>query len=98
VRRQFEAHAAELARAAAEVIIPAGGLPALLFREEQAFAVEGAVVLNPTPVAAKQAQTAVELRRLNGTGPSRASTFAMPSAEARAEYLEQMGGHAAGRA
>lgn len=98
VRRQFEAHAAELAREGVEVIIPAGGLPALLFRDERAFAVEGAVVLNPTPVAAKQAETAVALRRLNGTGPSRATTFALPSAEARAEYLDQMGGHAAGRA
>jgi allantoin racemase len=98
VRRQFEGHAAELARAGVEVVIPAGGLPALLFREEQGFTVEGAVVLNPTPVAAKTAEMAVELRRLNGTGPSRASTFALASPEARAEYLEQMGGHAVGRA
>jgi allantoin racemase len=98
VRRQFEQHASELARDGVEVVLPAGGLPALLFREEHGFEVDQAVVLNPTPVAAKQAELAVELRRLNGTGPSRASTFAVPSKQARSEYVEEMGGHAAGRA
>lgn len=89
VRRQFVEQAAPLAAAGAEVIIPAGGLPALLMRAEHGFEVGGAIVLNPTPVAAKQAQAAVELRRLNGTGTSRHSTFAKPSPEARREYLEQ---------
>jgi allantoin racemase len=98
VRRQFVTQASELARAGVEVIVPAGGLPALLFREEHAFAVDGAVILNPTPVAALHAQTAVKLRRLNGTETSRASTFARPSEQARTEYVEQMGGHAAVRA
>jgi allantoin racemase len=98
VRRQFVSQAQELARGGVEVIVPAGGLPALLFRNERGFAVDGAVVLNPTPVAAWQAQTAVKLRRLNKTLPSRASTFAKPSEEARREYVEHMGGHAAMRA
>ena len=80
VRRQFVEQAAPLAAAGAEVIIPAGGLPALLLRDEREFAVDGAAVLNPTPVAAKQAQLAFELRRLNGTVTSRHSTFAKPSA------------------
>jgi allantoin racemase len=98
VRRQFVTEAAEWARAGGEVIVPAGGLPALLFRDEHGFAVDGAVILNPTPVAALQGQAAVKLRRLNGTGASRASTFAKPSDEARTEYLEQMGGSVAMRA
>ncbi len=89
VRRQFIEQAAPLAAAGAEVIIPAGGLPALLLRDEPEFAVDGATVLNPTPVAAKHAEMAVQLKQLNGTGTSRHSTFAKPSAEARREYLEQ---------
>lgn len=89
VRRQFVEQAAPLVAAGAEVVIPAGGLPALLLRGEREFEVDGAPVLNPTPVAAKQAEIAVELRRLNGTGTSRHSTFAKPSPEARREYLEQ---------
>lgn len=89
VRRQFVEQAAPLVAAGAEVVIPAGGLPALLLRGEREFEVDGAAVLNPTPVAAKQAEIAGELRRLNGTGTSRHSTFAKPSPEARREYLEQ---------
>jgi allantoin racemase len=98
VKDQYVARALELATEGVEVIVSAGGLPALLFRDEQNFTVGGAVVLNPTPVAAWSAQTAIRLRRLSGTVTSRASTFASPSSEARAEYVEQMGGHAALRA
>lgn len=89
VRRQFVEQAAPLVALGAEIIIPAGGLPALLLRDERTLEIDGATVLNPTPVAAKQAEVAVELRRLNGTGTSRHSTFAKPSLEARREYLEQ---------
>ncbi len=91
VLRQFEEQARPLVAAGVEVLIPAGGLPALLFCERRGFAVDGAVVLNPIAVAAKQAEVAVNLRALNGTGPSRAATFARPSEEARAEFLEQAG-------
>jgi allantoin racemase len=91
VLRQFEAQARLLVAAGVEVLIPAGGLPALLFRERRGFAVDGAVVLNATAVAAKQAEVAVKLRTLNGTGPSRAATFARPSEEALAEFLEHAG-------
>jgi allantoin racemase len=93
VRRQFVEQARPLVDRAVEVIIPAGGLPALLFSEERGFEIDGAVVLNPTPVSARQAQTAVQLRELNDTAPSRRSTFALPSNDARREYLEQVGGH-----
>jgi len=98
VKDQFVTQARELARQGVEVVVAAGGLPALLFRDEHAFTVDGAVVLNPTPIAAWSAQAAVRLRRLSGTLASRASTFARPSEAARAEYVEQMGGHAAVRA
>ena len=95
VRRQFVAQAAPLAAAGVEIVIPAGGLPALLLRDEHDLEIGGATVLNPTAVTAKQAETAVELRRLSGTRTSRHSTFASPPREAREEYLEQMSGAAA---
>lgn len=91
VRSQFEAQARLLVEAGAEVIVPAGGLPALLFQALDRFAVDGAVVLNPTAVAAKQAEVAVALHRLNGTGPARIGTFARPSDDALAEFLAQAG-------
>lgn len=91
VRGQFEGQARSLVDAGAEVIVPAGGLPALLFQRIHGFAVDGAVVLNPTPVAAKLAEVAVALRRLNGTGPARVGMFARPSDEALAEFLAQAG-------
>ena len=89
VRRQFEQQARPLVEAGVEVLVPAGGLPALLLGRTEMLAIDGAVVLNATLVAAKQAELAVKLRRANGTGPSRASTFARPSAEAVEEFLEQ---------
>ena len=88
VRRQFEQQARPLVDAGVEVLVPAGGLPALLLAREE-LTIDGAVVLNATLVVAKQAEVAVKLRRANGTAPSRASTFAKPSREAVEEFLEQ---------
>lgn len=90
VRDQFEQHARALVDQGVEVVIPAGGLPALLFRDEQGFDLRGAVVLNPTAVAAKHAEMAVRLHRLAGVGPSRFGTFALASEAARREWLEQI--------
>jgi allantoin racemase len=93
IKRQFIEQAAPMAAAGVEVIIPAGGLPALLFRNEERFSVDGALVLNPTPVALGHAELAVRLRAQTGTGASRHSTFAPPSPEAREEFLNQVGDH-----
>jgi Asp/Glu/hydantoin racemase len=82
---QFEREARPLLERGAEVIVPAGGLPALILRERAGYEIDGAVVLNPTAVAAKAAEMAVKLARLNGTGASRRSTFAPPPPEAIAE-------------
>lgn len=95
ISAQFVAACAPLLHTGVEVIVPAGGLPALLFRDERDFALDGAVVLNPTTLAAKQAELAVKLRRIDGTGPSRRSTFALPGEAALAEYLELVGDHTA---
>ena len=52
----------------AEVIIPAGGLPMLLFARECPFVIDGALVLNGIAVVAKAAEMALALRRLTGVG------------------------------
>ena len=70
-----------------EVIIPAGGLPALLFSRLEHFGIGRATVLDPITVLAKMTETAVTLRRLNGTETSRAGTFQRPSAKALREFL-----------
>lgn len=93
VKAQFDDHAARLAEGGAEVVIPAGGLPALLFREEEGHRVNGAEILNPTAVLAAQAQTAAAMRSRSGFGTSRHSTFALAAPDVRAQFVEQLGGH-----
>jgi allantoin racemase len=90
VRAQFEQQARPLVEAGVEVLIPAGGLPALLFARDGLDEVDGAVILNPTLVVAKQAELAVRLRRANGTRPSRSGVFMRAPDEARREFLEQI--------
>ena len=91
VRRQFEERARPLVEQGVEVIVPAGGLPALLFGEAETLTIDGAVVLNASAVAAKHAELAVKLRRINGTRPSRASTFARAPGEALEELRQLVG-------
>jgi allantoin racemase len=69
-----------------DVIVPAGGYPMLLFGRERSFTVKGATVLNGLPVTIAAAETAVRLRRLNGTGTSRRASYALPVPEAVAEF------------
>jgi allantoin racemase len=87
VQSQFEALGRSLAAAGAEVLIPAGGLPALLLGTRPAYAVDGAVVLNANAIAAKQAEVAVKLRAISGTEPCRTGTFKRASAEAVDEFV-----------
>src|SRR5262245_30904747 len=65
-----------LVAAGAEVIIPAGGLPMLLFARERPFIIDGALVLNGISVVAKAAEMALALRRLTGSVVSRRGTYA----------------------
>lgn len=90
VRSQFEEQARPLVAAGVEVLIPAGGLPALLFARDGLDEIDGAVVLNPTLVAAKHAELAVRLKQMNGTRPSRSGAFMRASEAARREFVEQV--------
>jgi hypothetical protein len=65
-----------LVAAGAEVVIPAGGLPMLLFARECPFVIDGALVLNGIAVAAKAAEMALALCRLTGSVVSRRGTYA----------------------
>ena len=87
IESQFESLGRELVAAGAEVLVPAGGLPALLLGTRHGYAVDGAVVLNANAVAAKQAELAVKLAAISGTGPSRIGTFRPAPPAAVEEFL-----------
>lgn len=67
-----------LAQRGIEVILPAGGLPSLLFGDGLRLSAGEAVILDSISVAIKAAEMAVDLRRHNGTRVSRAATFMLP--------------------
>ena len=87
VRADFIEQVRPLVDAGAEVILPAGGLPMLLFARERPFVVDGALVLNGVAVAVKAAEMALALRDLTGAVVSRRGTYAKASAACVEEYL-----------
>ena len=87
VRDDFVTQVRPLVAEGAEIIIPAGGIPMLLFARECPFVIDGALVLNGIAVVAKAAEMAVALRRLAGSVVSRRGTYAKASASCVDEYL-----------
>lgn len=87
VREQFVAQVKPLIAAGAEVIIPAGGLPMLLFARECPFVVDGAPIMNGVAVVAKAAEMALALKAITKVGVSRRSTYAKAPPEAIREFL-----------
>jgi Asp/Glu/hydantoin racemase len=85
---RFRTSAETLIDAGAEVVISAGGLFGTLTLDEPGFEISGAAVLNPVAVALLTAQSAVRLRRLNGTGVSRAHTYPKAPVQAIDELRE----------
>jgi allantoin racemase len=86
--RDYAAAISALAKAGIEVILPAGGLPSLLFGADLAPHAGDGVVLDSIPIAVKAAEMAVELKRFNGTTVSRSGTFMLPSPAALAAVRE----------
>ena len=74
--------------AGADVIVPAGGLPMMLYAAEPGANIDGAPIVNGITVLAKTAEMAIKLRKLSGTGVSRRSNFAKPPDRALKEFLE----------
>src|SRR5262249_45784173 len=87
VRADFVEQVRPLVAAGAEVIIPAGGLPMLLFARECPFVIDGALALNGIAVVVKAAEMALSLKRLTGSVVSRRGTYAKASAACVEEYL-----------
>ena len=71
----------------ADVLIPGGGIPMLLFSAIRGHTVDGAPVINGIPIVAKMAEMAVKLRRLAGLGVSRVSDYIQPPIEILEEFL-----------
>ena len=86
---KWEREVRVLLDAGADVIVPAGGLPMLLFGAQHGAAIDGAPIVNGLTVLAKAAETAIKLRRLAGLSVSRRSNYAKPPAQALTEFLEQ---------
>jgi hypothetical protein len=87
VRADFIEQVRPLVARGAEVIIPAGGLPMLLFARECPFTIDGALVLPGITVVAKAAEMAVSLQRLTGSVVSRRGAYAKAPQAAIDEFL-----------
>ena len=87
VRDEFVAQVRPLVAAGAEVIIPAGGLPMLLFARERPFVIDGAPVLNGIAVVAKATEMALALKDITKVFVSRRGTYAKAPADAIREFL-----------
>ena len=87
VRDDFVEQVRPLVADGAEVILPAGGLPMLLFSRECPFLVDNALVLNGIAVVVKAAEMAISLKRICGSVVSRRGTYAKASAACVEEYI-----------
>jgi allantoin racemase len=86
VRDAFAAQVRPLIARGADLLIPAGGLPMLLFAERQPFAIDGVPVLEGIATVLKAAEMAVALHRISGIAASRAGLYARASAGAIADF------------
>ena len=83
---KWESECRVLLDAGADVIVPAGGLPMMLFGGSE---MEGAPVVNGVTLIAKSAELAIKLRRLGMAKVSRRSNYATPPEKALREFLDQ---------
>src|SRR3954466_15613282 len=75
--------------AGADVIVPAGGLPMMLFGSERGANIDGAPIVNGVTLVAKTAELAVRLREQAGMfAVSRRSNYVKPPEKALKEFLE----------
>jgi allantoin racemase len=86
----FERAARPLVELDVEVLIPAGGLPALVLARRPDLDVDGVPLLNPVAVLVKHAEAAVQLARLGLPVASRKGAFALPTVRCREEFLDAL--------
>ena len=87
VERLFSEQAEPLIAQGVDVLIPGGGIPMLLFSDIQNHTINGAPVVNGSPIAVKMAEMAVKLRRMSGLNTSRVSDFFQPPVEILEEFM-----------
>ena len=76
--------------AGADVIVPAGGLPMMLFGSERGANIDGAPIVNGVTLVAKTAEMAIRMRQSAGMfAVSRRSNYVKPPEKALREFLEQ---------
>jgi Asp/Glu/hydantoin racemase len=85
----FEREARRLVDGGADVIVPTGGIPMMLFGKEPDAHIDGAPIVNGVTVVIKAAEMAVKLKRLGVSVIIRIpqSGFALPSAQTLDEFL-----------
>jgi Asp/Glu/hydantoin racemase len=85
----FDREARRLIEDGADVIVPAGGIPMMLFGKDRDANVNGAPIVNGVTVVIKAAEMAVKLKHLGVPVVSRIpqSGFALPSAQTLDEFL-----------
>jgi Asp/Glu/hydantoin racemase len=81
---KWERECRALLDAGADVIVPAGGLPMMLYGSPPGANIDGAPIVNGITVLAKTAEIFIKMR----TGVSRRSNFAIPPDKALKEFLE----------
>ena len=86
VRAEFADQVRPLIGRGVDMLIPAGGLPMLLFAERQPFTIDGMPVLEGIAAVLKAAEMAVAMHRITGIAASRAGLFARASAGAIADF------------
>ncbi|MHA6345332.1 aspartate/glutamate racemase family protein [Roseivivax sp. CAU 1761] len=95
VARLFAEQAAPMIAAGTDVLIPGGGIPMLLFAQIHGHRVGGLPVVNGIPLAVKQAEMAVEMKRDWGLSVSRTGDFVQPPRAVIDEFLEHPARHPA---
>ena len=87
VENLFAEQAKPLVAAGADVLIPGGGIPMMLFSTIHNHVVDGAPVINVIPIVVKMAEMAVKLRKVAGIHVSRTSDFVRPPREVLEEFI-----------
>jgi Asp/Glu/hydantoin racemase len=85
----FEREARALLDAGADVIVPTGGIPMMMWGMTPGANVDGAPIVNGCTVVVKATEMAIKLRKLAGLGPSRRprSGYSKPPQQSLDEFL-----------
>ncbi len=87
MRREFEAKVEPFLAAGADVIIPSGGMPMLLFSGMQPFTIRGAAVLEGIAATIRTAEMAVAMHRITGVAAGRSGLFRLAEAGAIDDFI-----------